>query len=278
MKVAVIGSGIMGLGIAQVFAVQDGYDVTICIEQGKNTEQEKERFAEQLQRLAAKGKITKQYCDAVIDQVTVGTIELAADAGLVVESVFEKFEVKSLVLKQLDQICPEDTIIVTNTSSIAISKLEKSMERPLLGMHFFNPAVVMQLIEVVTGERADQELIQKVIEITKDIGKVPVEVRDEPGFVVNRILIPMINEAIGVLAKGTASAEGIDLAMQYGANQPMGPLALGDLVGLDVCLGIMKVIYGETGDEKYKPQPLLEEMVKKNMLGKKTGKGFYEYE
>ena len=201
------------------------------------------------------------------------------DADLVIEAIVEDIKVKETVFKELDEICEDKTILATNTSSLSITEIASFTKRPekVIGMHFFNPVPVMKLTEIITGQKTSVETFDTVFKIASDIGKVPVRVEESPGFVVNRILVPMINEAVGILSENVASKEDIDESMKLGANHPIGPLALADLIGLDVCLAIMEVLYNEFSDSKYRPHPLLKKMVRANNLGRKTGKGFYEY-
>ena len=276
MKVAVVGTGTMGMGIGQVFA-QHGDEVAMCIVTGKDPAPKKEKFDKNIQKLADKEKISQEEADKIKGLVTFGPLDLAADADLVVESALETLEAKIEVFGKLKGICKEDAIFSTNTSSLSITELQALIDRPLIGLHFFNPAPVMKLIEVIPGMNTPKEMTDKMMEISREVGKDPVLVQDGPGFIVNRILIPLVNEGISIFAEGLATAEDIDKAMKLGAGHPMGPLALGDLIGLDVCLEIMNVLYTETGDPKYRPHLLLKKMVRAGKLGRKSGVGFFDY-
>lgn len=278
MKVGVIGAGTMGSGIAQAFAQTEGYEVYLCDINDEFDANGKNKIAKGFEKRVAKGKMEQAAADAILAKITTGTKEICTDCDLIVEAALEVMDIKKQTFKELEEICKnENCIFATNTSSLSVTEIGAGIKRPVIGMHFFNPAPVMKLIEVIRGENTTDEVNDKVIEISKAIGKTPVEVKEAPGFVVNRILIPMINEAVGIYAEGIASVEGIDTAMKLGANHPMGPLALGDLVGLDICLAIMDVLYTETGDSKYRAHTLLRKMVRAGKLGMKTGIGFYDY-
>ena len=277
MKVGIIGAGTMGAGIAQAFAQTEGFTVALCDINNEFAANGKNRIAKGFEKRIAKGKMEQAEADAILGRITTGTKEICADCDLIIEAAIENMEIKKQTFKELDEICKADAIFATNTSSLSITEIGAGLKRPMIGMHFFNPAPVMKLVEIIAGLHTPTEIVEKIKKVSEDIGKVPVQVEEAPGFVVNRILVPMINEAVGIYAEGVASVEGIDAAMKLGANHPIGPLALGDLIGLDVCLAIMDVLYHETGDSKYRAHTLLRKMVRGKQLGQKTGKGFYDY-
>ncbi|MCQ2278492.1 MAG: 3-hydroxybutyryl-CoA dehydrogenase [Bacteroidales bacterium] len=279
MKVYVIGTGTMGAGVVQAFA-QAGVPVVMKSRSQASIDKAVAKITKGLGRLVEKGKLEQAAMDATLANIT-GTTDYAtfADADLVIEAASEDMNMKKEVFAMLDGICKPECIFATNTSSLSITEIAAATQRPaqFIGMHFFNPAPVMKLVEVIRGQKTSDDVCAKIIELSTQIGKVPVEVNEAPGFVVNRVLIPMINEAIGILADGVAKAEDIDNAMKLGANHPMGPLALGDLIGLDVCLAIMEVLHAEYGDDKYRPHTLLRKMVRAGLLGRKSGEGFFKY-
>lgn len=276
-KIGIVGTGTMGLGIAQVFA-QHKYDVVIK-SFNNNADKGIIKIKDNLNKLVNRGKITEEIKNEILSHIIIDCNDELKECDLIIEAVCEDMEAKKDVLRSIDNMCDGKTILATNTSSLSVTELATCVSNPerLIGMHFFNPAPVMKLVEIIRGLQTSDETYEIISKLTKSISKEPVEINEAPGFVVNRMLIPMINEAISIYAEGVATAEDIDKAMVLGANHPMGPLALGDLIGLDVCLNIMDVLYKETGDSKYRANTLLRKYVRVGWLGRKSKKGFYNY-
>ncbi|MEG2708956.1 MAG: 3-hydroxybutyryl-CoA dehydrogenase [Vagococcus sp.] len=279
-KIMVIGSGQMGNGIAQVCA-QAGYDVYLNDMKQEFAEKGLANIVKNLTRDVEKGRKTEEEKQAVLDRITLSTDKKdAADTQLVIEAAVENFEIKKAIFKELDEIVGEDVILSTNTSSLPITDLAAVVSHPerFIGMHFMNPVPVMKLVEIIRGVQTDDETYQAIHDLTLEMNKVPVEVNDSYGFVSNRVLMPMINEAAFTLYQSVATPEAIDQVMELGMNHPMGPLKLADFIGLDTCLSIMQVLYDGFNDPKYRPCPLLKKYVAAGYLGKKSGRGFYKYD
>ena len=279
MKVSVIGGGTMGNGIAQVFA-QCGNDVNLIDVKQEYLDRAMGTIEKNLGRMVKKEKITQDDATATLGRLNpVTDMQTAGDSELVVEAVFENFEVKKEIFTTLDGICGPNTILASNTSSISLTKIAGVTGRAdkVIGMHFMNPVPIMKLIEIIRGQATSDETLATITKVAEDLGKVPVTVQDYPGFIANRVLMPMINEAVYCLMEGVAEAEAIDTVMKLGMAHPMGPLTLADFIGLDICLDIMEVLYDGFGDSKYRPCPLLRRMVDAGYLGRKSGKGFYDY-
>jgi 3-hydroxybutyryl-CoA dehydrogenase len=278
--IAVLGGGQMGSGIAQVFA-QSGFKTVVYDLQEGALAKSKSGIAKNLDRAVEKGKLTAADRDAVLGRLTwTSNVADLTEADLVVEAIVEKLETKLQTWKQLDELCRPDAVFASNTSSLPITQLAGGVSHPerFIGMHFMNPVPVMQLVEIIRGYMTSDAVYQTIFDLSKTLGKVPVTVSDSPGFISNRILMPMINEAIFCLYEGIATKEDIDTVMKLGMNHPMGPLTLADFIGLDTCLFIMEVLYRDFADSKYRPCPLLRKMVQAGQLGRKTGAGFYTYE
>jgi 3-hydroxybutyryl-CoA dehydrogenase len=279
LKVAVLGAGTMGNGIAQVFA-QHGHTVTLRDLEAPILDRARANIDKSLAKLAEKGKIGAGEREAALGRITLATdLGAAAGADLVVEAVVENLKVKADIFRELDRITAPQALLASNTSSISITKLGAATARPdkVIGMHFMNPVPLMALVEVIRGQATSDETTRRVMELARALGKTPVEVNDFPGFVSNRVLMPMINEAIFAVYEGVATAEAVDEVMKLGMNHPMGPLTLADFIGLDVCLAILEVLHDGLGDPKYRPCPLLKRMVDAGWLGRKAGRGFYKY-
>ena len=276
MKVAVFGAGTMGSGIAQVFAAK-GHTALMYASSVASAQKHKDKLAASLQKRVEKGKMTQEAVDALLANILVEEKSACADADLIIECVKEDMATKKELLNELDALCKPEAIFASNTSSLSITEMGHGLKHPVIGMHFFNPVPSMKLVEIIRGANTTQETFDTIYKLSQDIGKDPVEVAEAPGFVVNKILIPYCNEGVCVLQEGVASAEDIDIAMQLGCNHPMGPLHLGDLIGWDVVLNIMDVLFNETHDSKYRANVLIRKMVRAGKLGIKSGEGFFNY-
>ncbi|MDR2301390.1 MAG: 3-hydroxybutyryl-CoA dehydrogenase, partial [Deltaproteobacteria bacterium] len=271
MNVGIVGAGTMGAGIALALVMGGEHSVTLTDLDMGLANLGKDKIRDKLEKLATKGKIDPAKAQEALERVKVASLEALSACEVALEAIIERLNDKRALFSKLSDICPKNTLFASNASSISITRIGEGLDRPVVGIHFFNPAELMPLVEIVAGPALPRKLIHKAKALIESIGKTPVLVTDSPGFVVNRLLIPMINEAVGLLAEKVASAQDIDLAMRLGANHPMGPLALADLIGLDVCLSIMETLRSDLRDEKYRPHALLAEMVKDGHLGRKSG-------
>ena len=276
MKVAVFGAGTMGSGIAQVFAAK-GHTALMYASSVASAQKHKDKLAASLAKRVAKGKMTQEAVDALLANILVEEKSACADADLIIECVKEDMATKKELLNELDALCKPEAIFASNTSSLSITEMGHGLKHPVIGMHFFNPVPSMKLVEIIRGANTTQETFDFIYKLAQEIGKDPVEVAEAPGFVVNKILIPYCNEGVCVLQEGVASAEDIDIAMQLGCNHPMGPLHLGDLIGWDVVLNIMDVLFNETHDSKYRANVMIRKMVRAGKLGMKSGEGIFNY-
>lgn len=281
MKVCILGSGVMGSGITSLFALSD--QVEAIVWWGRHKESLKThavKVKKEIGRFSRKNKISKDEAETFFNKIVMtDDLSQTENCDLYIEAIVEDLEAKQALIASLSGYIPPGAIVASNTSSLSITALSMHVKEPanFIGMHFFNPTSVMMLVEVVKGLLSSDEVIQKVVELVEDLGRTPVIVNESPGFIVNRMLIPMINEAVAILAEGVASKEAIDQAMKCGANHPIGPIALADLIGTDVCLSIMETLHNETGDPKYRAHSLLRQYVRAEKLGRKVGVGFYEY-
>lgn len=279
MKIGILGASTMGIGLIQICA-QNGFDVVYRARRQESVTAAYEKVVSNYEFMIANGWLTPEARDSALARITGSTdIEIMKDADFIIEAASENMQTKRELFRQLDEICRPEVILATNTSSLSITEIASVTKREdkVIGMHFFNPAAVMKLVEMIPGYNTSNETIEATKELSVKLNKIPIVVKEAPGFVVNRMLVPMMNEAVSIFAEGLASAEDIDQAMKLGANHPMGPLALADLVGLDICLSIMDVLYEEFKEPKYRAHPLLRKMVRGGKLGQKTKEGFYKY-
>ncbi len=276
MNVAIFGAGTMGSGIAQVMAA-NGHTAMMYASSVESAQRHKDNLAKSLQKKVDKGRMEEADMNAILDNILVEEKAACADADLIIECAKEEMSMKKELLGELDEIVKDGAIFATNTSSLSITEMGNGLKHPIIGIHFFNPVPAMKLVEVIKGANTPDDVFDTIYKLCEEIGKEPVEVSEAPGFVVNRILVPMMNEAAELVYNGIASVEDIDKAMKLGANHPMGPLQLCDFVGIDIALAVMETLYNETADSKYRPSLLLKKMVRGGLLGVKTGKGFYDY-